>query len=321
MEATKSPDGDSDLQRRLDRRWERHMLEQRLLKMAQSTSIHFRETTDIRADIVQGPDRVDALYERHEGLVRSELIAQTILSLRDNADSPDAKAALDDVRAIIQNFGAFLMHYPKAKIEERLTSPNWVVSEVSGRQINPGPDFGTIRSAADCQCHIPTDRAGAPLVVDLPGEQDVSIAANVIREISEGKQHAGLVADLCSEQSMSHLRLAGAARAAAFEEILSRNAVRKQPIRYMTAEIFSVKGLRLQDGSTILLEDFSEQPIGNETSLYMHQHSRRPGFAASIGWILRDRTVQVTLEGQDHQLLLDWYVMVHDLAKIVRKTV
>lgn len=285
--------------------------------LRQGGRVEFGRAPDLCAEVLPGPERAAALRDRHNSLIRSAEIARAILRLDEIGD----RAPLNSIAIDVLRSGAFLMWYHLEKLVDRLTSPLWVVTESLGRQVyRDRPAHGELIRAGDCQCQLPRDAADAVPVVTLPDVRDggdtVVHGAKAIDRIRACPAIAGSVEDLCSERQVARLGFAGESRDRAFAEI--RGLPRHFPIRYMTAELFCIKGVRRPNGSVVLLSEF-DPPVGdlvNAASYFAHIYSKRhPAFH---GWTLRERNVDVTLDEREepgpYTLIADWLVLVHDLG-------
>lgn len=270
------------------------------------------QATNVTSEVV-GPERVGSILERHNRLWRADQITQGILGFgQGDVDS------FRRIREIIGHHGGFIMKYTKDKIMDRLAQSagrHWVVAEASAKltTLQDGkPMTGDKLAWADCQCSLPADTAEAGLDEEinlpLPERGDHIFSKATVQKIEKMPACAGCVADLCAADEAAHMGLASAARRRAFDAILKLD--RTIPIRYLTAEIFSIRGLILPDGTTI----YPPVSITNFASILMHEHSRH--YPAYLGWVLNERLVEVSLEDQSpanpYYLITDWFVMIYD---------
>jgi hypothetical protein len=278
--------------------------------------VRFDRAADLTAEVVSGIDRAPALQTRHNGLIQSDDIVRAIILLRQAGD----RSRLQGIRGELSQYGGFLLRYELDELVRRLSDPLWVVTEAVGRQMyRDRPRHGELIRAADCQCQLPRDVEGAAPVIHLPepdeGDKE-ELGSEIARRIRACPAIAGCVEDLCAERDAAQLGFAGEARNRAFEVI--RRLPRRFPIRYMAAELFSIKGLRLPDGSDVSLAGFDPPlpELRNTASYIAHECSRR--YPAFLGWILKEREVPVTLEVSgtqaQYRLITDWWVMIHDLT-------
>jgi hypothetical protein len=281
------------------------------------------QASEVSVDIV-GSERTKPLLDRHNDLWRADKIAEGIKKFA----REDAKD-FANIRQLIGNHGGFIMKYPKKKIEGRLIEPeerrgngHWVVAEASAKitTLENGDLVTSEKNAwADCQCYVPADHPTAeldPSEIELPRSQlgDHVFSKSTLQKIEQMPACVGCLSDLCAADKAAHLGLASAARKHAFDHILNLN--REFPIRYLTAEIFSIRGLILPDGTTI----YPPVSITNFASILMHEHSRF--FPAYLAWVKNERLVEVHLDGhhkaEPHYLITDWFVMVYDFD-VIRK--
>src|ERR1051326_1909150 len=274
-------------------------------------------STTGRADFPSfpGKERAEVLLNRHNTLNRSAKIVAAILGLARHANHGE----FNRVHDVIKDRGGFLMKYDLAKIEYRLSSPYWLTAEAGYPPLQGEPG----RMVADCQCYIPPDDPDAPLSEELHlpiySNQDYSFfGEHVTHKIWEDRACAGVVADLCVEDDFAHQGFAGAARRAVFRNIVEKiNPGRKNKIRYMLAEIFSIRGIIDADGEVIELASFHEPRMHNFGSLSAHFRSH--SYPAMLGWFSSRKTSEAVAAGRridgplDHGILADWFVMIHDL--------
>jgi hypothetical protein len=257
------------------------------------------------AHILQGTGHAGRLAARHQRLNRFDAIVAAIRSLLQGDAAP-----LDRLRSLIERSGAFLMTYTPEAIAPRLSSPLWVVAEaqavVCSRTVLGG----------DCQVQLPPDEADAQPLVPLPeSDRECGAGSEVIEAIEAIRRRpavAACVADLGADDAVAGRGYAGAAKHAAFEEVRRRNRARQFPIRYILGEVFQIRGLRLPDGTQVLLSDFGQPPLVNAASMRANQRSAR--HPASLGWVVRDRN-NMPPNQDGVSLLTDWQILVRSLDR------
>lgn len=341
-----------DSQDRQPTAWERALLKRReqpqevaslssIESAQQKSASEIREALDMSAKIISGQSDqkqmvADALLltDRHQEHNIAKIIVDIIIRLRSNPMDPVALGMLAAMRKRANELGFFLMNYPLELEIERLTSPEYVVAQSYGRHPDPqNRHHSSVIPAADCQCWVPPVNITSLDPSDYPDTDngDFIWDRQLVEKMKAKPWLFGEVKDITSSVAMQRLRLAGAARSAAFSHI--KNEINPQrgerPVRYMTAAVANVTGIILPDGTIVRLADVGGQAaLKNEhsTAVHVYGESRYPTTQA---YTLNDRTVTVKMpqdEADDEQddeerltykILVDWITFVHQLEQDV----
>jgi len=278
----------------------------------------FREALDINTKILTCPENAayfhsdaERLAMRHQQHYIAPDIVRAMLQL--SCDKENNKIVLAGLRRRANLHGFFLMPYDDAFEMQRLSSPQSVIVEASGRAASEEHQYhNQIVPAADCQCVLPLASTDAPIVLEMPIAGDNVYEEDIVEELTTNPWLFGEVKDIATSMDMQNMRLAGAARSAAFDHI--KNTINLERgeygVNYIGACIAQVRGIERPDGTQILLKNFREESIKNQRSLDVHENGRYPAFRA---FKLQHRKVPATVDGQNYSIIVSWDVWVHNL--------
>lgn len=260
--------------------------------------------------------------ERHNGLHQARLFADALLQYEEAVSAEGQESALEPAYKRARDLGGFLEWYTPEMVLEWMQSPRRLFVYAMGSPIDPQ----TLAERAaiiggDIHLEIPEDDPDAELACSLPhldnGDDLFDVqnqqVRSILEEIKANHAIAGCVRDIAADDTVAHLGFASQARSTAFEHV--KALPRKNPIRYMIAELFSVTGLRTQDGKEIRIQS-PHSPIANIMSMIVHARSKK--YPALMGWRLRNKEAPVCLNGDDpgkqpSKLLVDWHALIHKL--------
>jgi len=258
------------------------------------------------------------LAERHNQHLIAADFVRSVLLAREKGSRQETEKFLSRFRHRAATDGFFIMRYDVQGEAERVLSPQYVIGEASGRHPSSSSSFNNVSvKAADCQCELPLASADAAHVIELPDPSKSDVIANpaLLTQILAKPWSVGEVKDITTMLGMGDLRLAGAARTAAFDEIRENiNPTRGEfPVEGMVGCIAQLKGIVTPEGEVVRLqEDLQHPPIMNDRSLIAHLNS---SYEAHVIYSLADRTVAVTVDGKEYQLLVTWWVVHQKLER------
>jgi len=270
----------------------------------------FRKPVHLSAEKVTDETLANELYLRHQKLNRAVQIVDATRQFHAGNKQPIA-----DMRKLVANYGGFLQQYTPEKMVERIRDKDrWVIYRALGQVAAFDGRHWSVNApeyAADIQVEIPDDDPQAQLPFKLPNPKigdTYDLGEPYARMIRKNHAIAGCVSDLCCEDHMSGLGLAGTARFAAFDDVA--RIYRKNMIRFLIAEIFVVEGVTLPDKSFLPLE----MPLSNTASQIAHVTGRH---AAVPAWTIKHDEVPVPMPGDEpekpHKLKVSWKAMLHHL--------
>lgn len=286
------------------------------------TVVALNEALDRTTSIISGIDdagqiehNARTLADRHQEHYIAQQIVTVIEQLKVNPNDKAALTLLAQLRKKANESGFFLMLYTVDMMIQCLTSPQYVVAQAYGRHPNPkNPLHHVVLPGADCQCWVPPVDGFNLADYDFPNLQtDRVIDRHLTQKFIDEPWLFGEVKDITSSLAMTGLRMAGAARAAAFKHITQEiNPQRSdRPVRYMNAAIANVTGIVLPDGTPLrFIEVGGKASLKNERSMDIHI---RGSYPATHAFTLHDRTVPVIMNNQEYKILVDWMTYVHDL--------
>jgi hypothetical protein len=244
------------------------------------------------------------LFARHQKLNRAKAFAQAIEAWKaGNGDE------FKRWRVIAQSVGGFLDDYPQEEFEGRLEDlQHWAIARAAPVREGAGEQ----QFVADIQIHLPDDHdaASAPAIALLPKrEGDLKYATDMGRSLLAGfdLRRVAVVSDICADDSYAHCGFASAARDAGIRRVEELNEGRKIPIDTVLAAVFSIKGLKKQDGGVI------RPPLALSNLISLKIHTMSGKYPAELVWCLTGRNVPVHLDGDDptkppSELITDWEV-------------
>jgi hypothetical protein len=309
-------DDASEAQRLLQR-----VLSQRVAARTAEAQEAARNTFETHLDVVDDPAAAPRLSRRHNDQLISKKLIDLVLLYIDGGGNEAMFREIDEVlRNHVRRYGFFLEQYPVQKLEGRLADrhPNgekkYLVVEASVSHPRAGAQGASQDPYADAQFALPTTADDAAHVLEMPREGDDLVNPDLVEELFDMPYAVASLDDVVCEPAMAGKHLASAALKRGLHEIKTVvNAGRGlKKIRYVTACLASVRGIRFKDGTTWnLQEDGRITPIFNERSAEMFEHMRNcPPFRTAF--ILRDREVAV-----DHplvgSLIVDWHTKVAEL--------
>ncbi len=293
-------------------------------------SLHFQRTRGMfnnalhtSTSILTDADDAERLRERHQSRVRREELARLLIDAYVTAGK-EKDAALEALARFTQEVndgGIFLLDYSKEKVEHRLTaalsdgSPAYVIVEASGAQPDPDmPYYNEVRPVADVHIHLPEAQRGAQPVFEVPGPHD-SVRRRDLLETMLVQSHAvAQIDDIVCAKEAEKLRLVSSALDRGIRHTLDDvNAQRgREKIEYFTAEIVTVRGIRLDSGEELLLDhEIPSRVIENGRSFYVCRKFHHPKITTfTPAWILEHRFIPVEGVGMVKDLIVDWTVLV-----------
>lgn len=189
----------------------------------------------------------------------------------------------------------------------------------------PDPDptrdsYGQTLHGADCQVRLaaPTDNADS--IVMMPQEGDDIKKRDWLQSIQERPWRVALVEDIQSSRQLARNNAAATALDKSITALCHENETKRDAryIRYLAAEIATIRGVVLPDGTEIHFDD--DIAISNDRSealfaKFKHSagHSRR----FQLAWELKGRRHNVLMpnDSEPHQLIVDWRVMMSKIKK------
>jgi len=275
--------------------------------------------SEVAVEFVRNPDRGASFDLRHNQLLITRALIEALLSKDDDR--------MQEMENQVAQSGGFLMTYDgegKQRLEnaynfDRPKEGGWLMAETSavplgrdGQPLQEGRVLG-----ADGQFLIPADNNDdVPKDFPLLGEHDYVLDGETIsQDVKARPSSAMLIGDIAALREYSRYGFAAVTEDAAFTRLIHEiNTQRENKIQYILAAIAGVKGIMNNKGE--LLHTALEPGIRNWRSLNLHMNRRSaPGF---LHGKQRDRRVDVELPAGDMgQLIVDWYVTVQRVSKIV----
>lgn len=255
-----------------------------------------------------------------------------------------AKENIDHISARAKKNGFFIFEYDENKMRRRLAAnyrwsdgvevPQYVIVEASGRHPAPEhPLHNRLDRYADCQFHMapPANfdpQKVRPVVrfpraenipldmheVDQEGLEDEIVARDLTMKLIHERAHVANIADIVSAEALAGKGLAATALDTGLGHIIDVENPRRRgyPIKYVTAEIASLKGIELPDGTRINLDDLGMHSIFNDRSADVFDHFKSPHCSSfNTAYKLRQKhpiALPGDKEGALHKLIVTWHV-------------
>ena len=298
-------------------------LDQRLREAHAQGELESTGVMDARGEIITGVQHAQELYQRHRILNKAQVVAQAIyLAFKQQG------GMLHTLAGTLPLEGAFIEDESLQHYEEILCDPLWVIAHAGGKIRDPQTlRWREFENVADMQVQMPEDRTDAPLVTNVPHPNDPNSffhdyhkdeAKRIAGEIHENHAIAACISNVgVHPMEYRKLGFASLARRTIAQHLReSVNPARTNQIRYLLANMFSIRGLHIptEPRPSIALK----KPILNKVSIYMHALSHQ--FEALYAWKARGKDIPVTLSLANDQsipagLRVDWETVVLPLKK------
>jgi hypothetical protein len=279
-------------------------------------------TLDTLVAIVEDPAAAPRFSMRHNDRLIVDRLIELLTAYIAGGNSPAVFHEIDGVlRSHVKENGFFVERYSDEKLRDRLagTYPNgekkYLMVETSVSHLRAGAQGASTDPYADVQIALPTTADGAEHVMDMPVEGDDIVNRDLVEEMYDMPYAVASLDDMVCDPAMARQHLVTTALRKALHEIrTSINPDRgARKIRYMTACLASIRGIRFKDGTVWnLQEDGRISPIFNERSAEVFEHMRKDVPPFRTAFVLRDREVLI-----DHPLveaiIVDWHTKVAEL--------
>lgn len=254
------------------------------------------------AEIITGRQNARELFDRHSALNRAKQIAFAIVMA--------TRGQRDMLRTLQRDLpleGCFLEDDVLQNYESMLEDPDWVVAHAGG-QIRDARtmDWMPFQHVADMQLHLPKDDPQAPLVTSIPNpddpyacflDYDKAHAKQIASEIRSNHAIAACIHNVgVYPQEYRNARFASMARSKVVDHLEKQiNPKRKHPIEYLVANMFRIRGLRVE--SQPPKEWRLRTDIVNKVSILMHALSTQ--FESLYAWRIPGQDIPVQLPQKD----------------------
>lgn len=293
-------------------------LDQRLREAHSRGELESTGVMDTRGEIITGPQYAQELYQRHHILNKAQVVAKAIyLALKNQGKM------LRTLAATLPLEGAFIEDESLQHYEDILRDPLWIIAHAGGKIRDPQTlQWREFQNVADMQVQMPEDRADAPLVTSVPHPGDPNSffhdyhkeeAQRIAEEIHANPAIAACISNVgVHPMECRKLGFASLARQTISQHLQeSVNPPRENEIRYLLANMFSIRGLRVPTEPKPIIS--LKHPIINKVSIYMHALSTQ--FNALYAWRVRGKDIPITIPVADNQnvhagLQVDWETVV-----------
>ncbi len=302
------------------------------LAIEQAMSVVYGKTTAVKTNVARALDTLVSVVDdpaaarrfaaRHNDRLIVDKLIDLLTAYIAGGNAPAVFHEIDGVlRSYVKENGFFVERYSDDKLRERLagTHPNgekkYLVVETSVSHLRAGAQGASTDPYADVQIAMPTTADDASHVMEMPVDGDDIVNRDLVEEMFDMPYAVASLDDMVCDPSMARQHLVTTALRKALHEIrTSINPDRgTRKVRYMTACLASIRGIRLKDGTVWnLQEDGRISPIFNERSAEVFEHMRKDVPPFRTAFVLRDREVPV-----DHPLveaiIVDWHTKVAEL--------
>src|SRR3989344_6672612 len=227
-------------------------LNQRLRDAHERGELASTGVMDAKGEIITGAQHAKELYERHHDLNKAQEIAQAIyLAIKQQRDM------LRTMSASLPLEGAFIEEESLQHYENILDDPLWVIAHAGGRIRDPQTlRWRRFENVADMQVQMPEDRPDAPLVTSVPHPNDPNSffhdyhkdeAKRIAGEIHANHAIAACISNVgVHPMEYRKFGFASLARQTIAQHLReSVNPVSTNQIRYLLANMFSIRGLNV----------------------------------------------------------------------------
>lgn len=296
--------------------WQQVEEESRAEKLRGNTKDAMRDAVAPRVDFLEGPAHAGRLAERHNSHLLTGRIADAMYDAAFTLGQARLAAIgrLQELKKRADEHGVFVFPYDEAYERARLEgrhadgSPTYLIAEAWGAH----PERGFV-PGADAQIALPAAERNAKPVFTVPTASDTVPRDKFLEEMMDFPERVAQIDDVVTELDMQRKRLASRAMEAALVRIRDEiNPARgEHAIRIVTAEIVSVRGMRLKEGGHELFLDHEipGEPILNTSSMIVFDHLRSDVVGSFNNvWVLEKRYVPVDNHPHVEALIVNWYV-------------
>lgn len=296
--------------------WHQLKQEDRTGKICDDTKDAVRDAVAPRVDFLDDPVHAGRLAARHNQHLLTGDIADAMYdaTFMLGKERIDAIARLEQLNKRAKEHGVFVFpydeEYERMRMEGRHEdgSRKYVIAEAWGTH----PRRGFV-PGADAQIALPAANRHAAPVFSVPLGSDTVPRDKLLEEMLEFPESVAQIDDVVTELDMQRKGLASRAMEAALVRIRDEiNPTRgDHAIKIVTAEIVSVRGMRLKEkGHELFLDhEVPGERIMNSRSMIVFDHLRSDVVAAFDDvWVLKNRFVPVHGHPHVEGLIVNWYV-------------
>lgn len=306
----------------------------RITELLGNGTIQLGASQNKRAERITDPEYAPQMHEHRETQLCADFTARSLYAVM-HASSPEEKQQmLDRLTKYLSEAGGLFSTYTTAEDRARIEKQQEYVCVRAGAQfLNPeSHDWDEFQFTSEMRTRLASEDPQAPLIVPIPDPDSASMyrmpdengdmdrGVRIAESIHNNHAQIAEIEDVYTyvETAKKHgtASLARNETDRIIEEVINPSRSSEAQIRYIIANMFRLKGMRILSGDADNNAIELEPSIRNENSIKMHAMTSNKRFKAVVGWDIEPKPMPVSFapegssETLDAELDMGWVTVV-----------